>query len=54
MRSVYGDAERGLQLLGAVAVEDKLQEDVTGTLVRLGMAGVKVEDETINRSLKFF
>lgn len=42
LRAAYGEAERGLELVGAVAVEDKLQEDVTGTLVRLGMAGVKV------------
>ena len=42
MREVYQEMESGLEVLGAIAVEDKLQEDVQGTLIRLGMAGIKV------------
>ncbi len=42
VRAAYSEVESDLELIGAVAVEDRLQEDVTGTLVRLGMAGVKV------------
>ena len=34
--------ERGYNLLGATAVEDKLQEGVRETLVNLGLAGISV------------
>ena len=42
VKAVYSDFESDLTLMGATAVEDKLQEDVRGTLIKLGMAGVKV------------
>jgi len=41
LREVYEKIESNLDLFGAVAVEDKLQEDVTKTLIRLGAAGIK-------------
>ena len=40
--AVYDQMERGYTLLGATAVEDKLQEGVRETLVRLGEAGISV------------
>ena len=43
VKAVYSSIERGLTLLGAIAVEDKLQESVRETLVRLGAAGIKVQ-----------
>merc|ERR1711887_307855 len=39
---VYNRIEKDLVLLGASAVEDKLQEGVSETLVSLGLAGVSV------------
>ena len=42
VKAVYSSIETGLTLLGAIAVEDKLQESVRETLVRLGAAGIKV------------
>ncbi len=42
VQEVYDLLERDLELIGAVAVEDKLQEDVTATLIRLGAAGIRV------------
>ena len=42
VKEVYNEFENGLDLLGAIAVEDKLQEDVHKTLVRMGQAGIKV------------
>ena len=42
VKAVYSSIETGLTLLGAIAVEDKLQENVRETLVRLGAAGIKV------------
>jgi len=41
VREVFEVIEDQLELIGAVAVEDKLQEDVTKTLIRLGAAGIK-------------
>ena len=41
VKAVYSSIETGLTLLGAIAVEDKLQENVRETLVRLGAAGIK-------------
>ena len=41
MKAVYSSIESELTLLGAIAVEDKLQENVRETLVRLGAAGIK-------------
>ena len=42
MMSVYDHMERGYSLLGATAVEDKLQDGVRETLVNLGLAGISV------------
>ncbi len=42
VRAVYSEIESEMELIGAVAVEDKLQDRVTETLVRLGTAGIKV------------
>ena len=38
----FEDAESGLELIGASAVEDKLQEDVAITLEALRRAGIKI------------
>ena len=38
----FEDAESGLELIGASAVEDKLQEDVALTLETLRRAGIKI------------
>ena len=40
--AVYDQMERGYMLLGATAVEDKLQDGVKETLVNLGLAGISV------------
>ena len=42
MMAVYDHMERGYNLLGATAVEDKLQDGVRDTLVNLGLAGISV------------
>ena len=42
VKAVYTELEQGMDLIGAIAVEDKLQENVRETLVRLGRAGIKV------------
>ena len=42
MMTVYDHMERGYSLLGATAVEDKLQDGVRETLVNLGLAGISV------------
>ena len=42
MMAVYDHMERGYSLLGATAVEDKLQDGVRETLVNLGLAGISV------------
>ena len=42
VQEVYDEVERDLSLLGATAVEDKLQEGVKETLVNLGLAGITV------------
>jgi phospholipid-translocating ATPase len=39
---VYAGVERGYRLLGATAVEDRLQEGVRETLVAMGRAGISV------------
>ena len=41
IKQVYEDLENGLELIGAIGVEDKLQEGVKDTLVALGQAGIK-------------
>lgn len=42
MAAAFDEIESGLELLGATAVEDKLQEDVANTLEMLRRAGIKV------------
>ncbi len=42
VKRVYSEMEDRLELLGAIAVEDKLQEDVRETLIKLGEADIKV------------
>ena len=42
IREVYEDMESELELIGAIGVEDKLQEGVKDTLEALGQAGIKV------------
>ena len=42
VKAIYTELESNLELIGAIAVEDKLQEAVRETLIRLGQAGIKV------------
>ncbi len=42
IRAVYDELEDNLELIGAIGVEDKLQEGVRDTLIALGQAGIKV------------
>ena len=42
IQTVYASIEKGFNLLGATAVEDKLQEGVRDTLVAMAAAGVSV------------
>ena len=42
IKEVYDEVEDNLELLGAIGIEDKLQENVKETLVALGDAGIKV------------
>ena len=42
IKKVYDEVEDNLELLGAIGIEDKLQENVRETLVALGDAGIKV------------
>lgn len=39
---VYNEIEKNLELLGATAIEDKLQDGVAQTIANLGMAGIKI------------
>ena len=39
---MFSEIEKGLTLLGATAVEDKLQDGVPETIVSLREAGIKV------------
>jgi len=48
LSKAYEKLERGMQLLGTTAVEDRLQEDVGKTLVALRAAGIKVSIEVLN------
>ena len=45
MSTVYSNIETNLQLLGATAVEDLLQDGVTETLQDLRNAGIKVRNQ---------
>ena len=40
--AIYEKMEDNLELVGAIGVEDKLQDGVKDTLVALGQAGIKV------------
>ena len=42
MDKVYSDFERGIVLIGATAVEDRLQDDVPQTIHTLQQAGIKI------------
>ena len=42
IKQVYDEMEDDLELLGAIGIEDKLQENVKETLIALGDAGIKV------------
>ena len=42
LAEVYNDVEQQLTLLGATAVEDKLQDGVPETILALRGAGIKV------------
>ena len=42
IKQVYDEFEDNLELLGAIGIEDKLQENVKETLVALGDAGIRV------------
>ena len=42
IRAIYEKMEDNLELVGAIGVEDKLQDGVKETLVALGQAGIKV------------
>lgn len=42
LESAFNDIESGLELIGATAVEDKLQENVAETLESLRIAGIKI------------
>lgn len=44
LASAYDFVERNLTIIGATAVEDKLQENVSETLEALREAGIKVEE----------
>ena len=41
--AIYEKMEDNLELVGAIGVEDKLQDGVKDTLVALGQAGIKVK-----------
>lgn len=40
--AVYDEIEQGLTLLGATAIEDKLQDGVPQAIANLAMAGIKI------------
>ena len=42
LNKIYEEIESNLELIGATAVEDRLQEDVPQTLEALRMAGIKI------------
>jgi phospholipid-translocating ATPase len=42
LKKAFDVAESNLELIGATAVEDKLQEDVGATLLNLRLAGIKI------------
>ena len=42
LRDVYETLESDLELIGAIGIEDRLQENVKDTLVAMSQAGIKV------------
>jgi len=42
LNEVYEDIERDLKLLGATAIEDKLQDGVPEAIANLSLAGIKI------------
>jgi len=42
MEELQEQIEKGIRLIGATAIEDKLQDDVGGTIAFLKQAGIKV------------
>ena len=48
--AIYEKMEDNLELVGAIGVEDKLQDGVKDTLVALGQAGIKVKPSISSHS----
>lgn len=42
MNNVYEEIEKNLILIGASAIEDKLQEGVPAAIANLALAGIKI------------
>ena len=42
LRDVYEALESNLELIGAIGIEDRLQENVKDTLIAMSQAGIKV------------
>ena len=42
LRDVYETLESDLELIGAIGIEDRLQENVKDTLIAMSQAGIKV------------
>lgn len=42
INALYEELEQNLNLVGASAIEDKLQDGVPQTIANLGLAGIKV------------
>lgn len=42
LNALYEDLEQNMYLVGATAIEDKLQDGVPQTIANLGAAGIKV------------
>lgn len=40
--AIYEEIEKDMTLLGATAIEDKLQDGVPQTIANLGLAGIKL------------
>ena len=40
--AVYEEIEQGMKLIGATAIEDKLQDGVPETIANLSLAGIKI------------
>lgn len=40
--AVYEEIEQGMILIGATAIEDKLQDGVPETIANLALAGIKI------------